>query len=121
MKNEPDPTDVVTEIDSIVAVFDTKTVALRAVGELLPADFTDVWIGVVRGESEAGETTVAGHDGVERPLRHVLRERGIRDGLASRFDGLLPPATAVMSLRATKNIEHAMHIIEVAGGHIEDV
>lgn len=121
MSKTPIIHDAATEFESIVAVFDSKVMALRAVDELRAAKFDDVWIGIVRGENDAGKTVVAGDDGEVRPLQRVLVERGTHDALARRFEGILPPCTAVMSLRTASKGDQAMRIIEVTGGHIEDV
>jgi hypothetical protein len=94
--------------------------ALRTVAELTAAEFEDIWLGVVRGETDAGETTVARDGENETSLYRVLAERGSPDEHARRFDGILPPGTAVMSLRVRAKFDHAIAIIEVTGGHIED-
>ena len=121
MPQEPLLTGTATEYESIVAVFDSKIMALRAVLELQAAEFEDIWLGVVRGETDAGETAVISDDGDERPLHRVLAERGAHEAQALRFEGILPPCTAVMSLRVSAKGDHAIRIIELTGGHIEYV
>ena len=121
MPHDPASPGIPTQHDPVVAVFDTKTVALRTIVELAAAEFNDIWLGVVRGETDDGETTVACEGGGETPLHRVLAERGSSDALAHRFDGILPPGSAVMSLRAPTKVDHAIDIIEVTGGHIEHI
>ena len=108
------------EEEPIVAVFDSKAMALRTVAELVAADFTDLWLGIVRGENDDGETLVADERGIERPLHHVLAERGSQGDGAHRFDGIVPPGSAVISLRVDAKAEHAVRIVEISGGHIEE-
>lgn len=107
--------------EPIVAVFDTKTMALRTIAELRAATFGDLWLGVVSGETRAGETTVTTGDGDEELLHQVLAQRGAPEAHARRFDGILPPGTAVMALSVRLKREHAVWIIEHSGGHIEEV
>lgn len=113
------PRDPETPLEPIVAVFDSKTMALRAVAELRAAAVDDIWLAVVRGETDSGETLVA-CDG-EEPcvLSAILVERGSIEPLARRFDGILPPGTAVASVRVRAKRDDAVAIIEVTGGHIE--
>ena len=121
MPQEPIVTGTATEEESIVAVFDSKVMALRAVAELEAAEFDDIWLGIVRGETDAGETAVVSDDGAERALHRVLAERGAHEAQALRFEGILPPCTAVLSLRVSAKGDHAIRIIELSGGHIEYV
>jgi hypothetical protein len=93
--------------------------AHRTVAELTAAEFDDIWLGIVRGETHTGETTVAPEDGEEVLLCRALAERGSPDAQAHRFDGILPPGTAVMSLRVRTKFDHALNIIELTGGHVE--
>jgi hypothetical protein len=118
MHNESFTSAAAPHSEPIVAVFDTKTMALRTVAELNAAQFGDIWLGVVRGEADTGETLVADERG-ESLLYHALVDRGTAAVQARRFDGILPPGSAVMSLRAPAKIEHAVRIIEISGGHIE--
>jgi hypothetical protein len=108
-------------LDPIVAVFDTKTMALRAIAELSAAQFTDYWLGVVSGENDAGETTVAADGEAEIVLHDVLAQRGSIELDVHRFDGILPPGTAVMSLRVRAKLDDALEIIELIGGHVDHV
>ncbi|GAC1311751.1 MAG: hypothetical protein NVS2B3_13240 [Vulcanimicrobiaceae bacterium] len=108
------------EEEPIVAVFDSKAMALRTVAELVAAEYTDLWLGTVRGENDEGETLVADDAGEERPLHHVLAERGSPDERAHRFDSIVPPGSAVISLRVHARVDHAVRIIELSGGHIEE-
>ena len=112
------PSESATHAEPIVAVFDTKTMALRTIAELGAAELDDYWLAVVRGESDDGETTVA-EEGGEVLLHRALAERGSNAALASRFDGILPPGPAVVSLRPGRKSDEAIRIIEVTGGHIE--
>lgn len=121
MALEPVSSEIDTDFDPIVAVFDTKTMALRAVDELRAAHFEDIWLAIVRGDTDAGETSVSCEGGDDVLLHEALIERGTSDALARRFDGILPPCTAVMSLRGGPKNEHAIDIIELVGGHIEFV
>ncbi len=96
--------DGATELEPIVAVFDSKAMAYRTVAELTAAQFDDIWLGIVRGETHGGETTVAHENGEEVLLCRALAERGSSDAHAHRFDGILPPGTAVMSLRIFESV-----------------
>ena len=119
MTQDPVPSVATTQLEPIVAVFDTKTMALRTVTELTAAEFDDIWIAVVRGETQSGETMVS-YDGQDELLLHrELAERGSGEAQARRFDGILPPGSAVMSLRVRAKLDQAIQIIEVTGGHIE--
>ncbi len=106
----------------IIAVFDSKTMALRTAAELHSAEFHDLWIGIVSGETLSGHTMIArdGEGGEELLLQHVLIARGARAAHAHRFNAILPPGTAVMTLSVSAKLERAIQIIEVSGGHIED-
>ena len=119
----PDPASPLAEPppEPIVAVFDSKTMALRAVAELNAAEFHDIWLAVVRGETDDGETTAAREGQDEVVLHRALAERGSDDAQAHRFDGILPPGCAVMSLRVSAKSDRAVRIIELIGGHIEYV
>ncbi len=107
--------------EPIVAVFDTKTLSLRTIAELHSAKFDDLWLGTVSGETLTGETTVNTGHGDEELLNRVLAERGAPEAHARRFDGILPPGTAVMALSVRIKRDHAVAIIEQSGGHIEEV
>ena len=114
-----DPSPLGASFAPIVAVFDTKTMALRTVAELHEADFDDIWLAVVRGETDDGETTVFRDGEPEVVLSRALIERGTIESEARSFDGILPPGTAVMSLRVSAAFDEAIRIIEVTGGHLE--
>jgi hypothetical protein len=107
------------DIEPIVAVFDSKTMALRTVAELRPLELDDPWLAVVRGETDDGETTVADATGEEILLHRALLERGSSEAQARRFDGVVPPGTAVISLQPGQKSAEAIRVIEVTGGHIE--
>jgi hypothetical protein len=119
MQNYAATPDDAPEMEPIVAVFDSKIMAHRTIVELTAAEFDDIWVAVVRGETDDGETTVAHDNGEEFPLFRALVERGWSEEEAHRFDGILPPGTAVMSLRARTKVDHAIRIIQVTGGHID--
>ena len=121
MPIDPHTTWSEAEREPIVAVFDSKEMALRTVRELRAAEIEDVWLGIIRGETDAGETTVSVEGGDNIALHLVLSEHGARADLARRFEGILPPLTAVMALRFVAKREQAIRIIEMAGGHIEFV
>jgi predicted Zn-dependent protease len=104
---------------AIVAVFDSRIMAQRAVAELAAAEFHDIWLGIVRGENDAGHTTVARDGEPEIALHELLTDRGAPDLDVHRFDGILPPGSAVLSLRAHAKHEAALHIIEMIGGHVD--
>ena len=106
-------------LEPIVAMFDTKTVALRAIAELRAAAMDDIWLAVVRGENDAGQTTVGGDSEDDIALHAALAARGTPATSASRYDGILPPGTAVISLRVFAKADQAVRIIELSGGHIE--
>lgn len=107
------------EFEPIIAVFDTRTVALRAVDALARAEQGDIWLAVVRGENDDGETIVAHASDEAIVLNQVLAELGSSDEHARRFDGILPPGTAVMSLRVNAKFDDAIRVIELAGGHVD--
>jgi hypothetical protein len=119
MPHDPTMTEDALQHGTIVALFDTRTMALRAVAELTDAAFDDLWLGVVRGENDAGETTVARDGEPELVLHELLSERGPDELDVHRFDGILPPGTAVLSLRCRAKLEHALHVIEMIGGHVD--
>lgn len=119
--HDPTPAGAATNVEPIVAVFDSKTMALRTIAELQGLRLGDIWLAVVRGETDDGETIVAADGGEEIVLHRALAERGSNDALAHRFDGILPPGTAVISLHPALKGEEATRIIEVTGGHIEHV
>lgn len=107
------------EFEPMIAVFDTRTVALRAVDALTQAEFDTIWLAVVRGENDDGETVVAHESNEEIVLNRVLAELGSSDEHARRFDGILPPGTAVMSLRVQAKFDDAIRIVQLAGGHVD--
>jgi hypothetical protein len=113
------PLETFTQHPPIVAVFDTNYMALRTVAELQTAEFDDIWLAVVRGETDDGETTVSCDGAPEVVLSRALIERGTIPEEASDFDGILPPGTAVMSLRVRGGFDQAIRIVEVTGGHIQ--
>jgi hypothetical protein len=108
-------------LEPIVAVFDSKTMALRTVAELRAAEVDDIWLAVVRGETDAGETLVACEGEEPCVLSAALLERGSSEALSRRFDGILPPGSAVLSARVRAKVDAAVAIVEVTGGHIEHV
>ena len=120
-QHDSTPSEPTTPSEPIVAVFDSKTMALRTIAELRAAQLDDVWLAVVRGETDDGETTVAQEGGDEVALHRALALRGSNAAVANRFDGILPPGTAVISLRPGRKSQEAIRIIEITGGHIEHV
>lgn len=119
MQQDEATASVPAEFEPIVAVFDTISVARRAIDALVQADFHDIWLAIVRGETDAGETLVSHDDNDPIVLRRVLADRGSREEHARCFDGILPPGTAVMSLRVRTKFDDAVDIIQITGGHVE--